>query len=408
MQKILSLSVALAMAALSSSAQKRIYVNEYLNIGVGARGLGMGGAQSASTSDVTAGYWNPAGLSNITNDLQVGLMHAEYFSGNAKYDYLSIAKPLADKKRTVGFSALRFATDDIAYTIDYIQPDGSFDDSKLKSISAGDYAFMFHYSQKVKIFKQDFDDNDDIETSFGVNAKVLYRHIGKMANAWGGGLDFGLQGKYGQWRFGIMAKDITTTTTSWSFHLTEKEKQVFGETGNEIPVKSNEVMLPRLSLGLGRMLSKPTADLSLLAEFNADITTDGKRSTLVATNAFSVDPRLGLEVGYKNIVYVRGGIGNIQRVLDNADTTNTKKVTMMQPSAGLGLRINSLSIDYAFTTLLAQDNPLPSHVVSLRLAITRPDADVRDARRNGSSSKSSSGNGRDPKQKSNRQTFRKR
>jgi hypothetical protein len=48
-------------------AQSRIYVNEYLNIGVGARALAMGGAQSASTSDAFSVYWNPAGLVGMQN-----------------------------------------------------------------------------------------------------------------------------------------------------------------------------------------------------------------------------------------------------------------------------------------------------------------------------------------------------
>lgn len=74
-------------------AQNRIYVNEYLNIGVGGRGLSMGGAQVASSSDANSAYWNPAGLTRIEDNLQIGAMHAEYFAGNAKYDFLSLALP---------------------------------------------------------------------------------------------------------------------------------------------------------------------------------------------------------------------------------------------------------------------------------------------------------------------------
>jgi hypothetical protein len=359
------LFLAAAMYAGQANAQKRIYVNEYLNIGVGGRGLGMAGAQSATANDVTASYWNPAGLMQVDNDLQVGLMHAEYFSGISKYDFGGIVKPLKDKKRVVGISILRFATDDIANTIDYVQPDGSFDESKLKSISAGDYAFLLSYAQKLNILKK----HPLFETTIGANVKVIYRNLGSMANAWGAGVDVGLQGRYKQWRFGLMAKDITTTYTAWSFNLSEREKQVFAQTGNEIPVKSYEVMYPRFNLGVARGLIKPGKKIQVLAELDADITTDGKRGTLISTNGFSIDPHMGLEASYKNTIFLRAGVGNIQRVLDDNDTTNQKKYTLFQPSAGVGVKLKSLVVDYAFTSLQAQSNPLYTHIVSLRLDI---------------------------------------
>lgn len=360
----LSLSVLFIQQA---GAQKRIYVNEYLNIGVGGRGLSMAGAQSATAGDITAAYWNPAGLMQVDNDLQVGLMHAEYFSGISKYDFGGIVKPLKDKKHVVGLSVLRFATDDIANTIDYVQPDGSFDESKLKSISAGDYAFLLSYAQKLNILKK----HPLFETTIGANVKVIYRNLGSMASAWGAGVDVGLQGSYRQWRFGLMAKDITTTYTAWSFNLTEHEKQVFQQTGNEIPVKSYEVMYPRFNLGVARNLVKAGKKIQVLAELDADITTDGKRGTLVSTDGFSIDPHMGIEAGYKNTVFLRAGVGNIQRVLDDRDTTNQKKYTLFQPSAGVGIKLKSLVVDYAFTSLQAQSNPLYTHIVSLRLDINK-------------------------------------
>src|SRR6187399_964393 len=79
------------------------YSNEFLSIGVGARGLGMSGAIVASVNDVTSGYWNPAGLTLGKGDLQIGLMHAEYFAGIAKYDYGAFAAPI-DATRTIGVS----------------------------------------------------------------------------------------------------------------------------------------------------------------------------------------------------------------------------------------------------------------------------------------------------------------
>src|SRR5215470_3726271 len=99
--------------AIGVSAQFRKYSNEFLIIGAGARGLAMGGAQVASAEDGNAGYWNPAGLVNVIEYPSISLMHAEYFAGIGKYDYLSSAIPIGNSYRTLGFSLLRFGVDDI-------------------------------------------------------------------------------------------------------------------------------------------------------------------------------------------------------------------------------------------------------------------------------------------------------
>src|ERR1044071_7041881 len=84
----------LLLLSLPGLAQFRKYSNEFLNIGAGARGLAMGGAQAASVKDGTAGYWNPAGLTGVQDFPSVNLMHASYFSNIAKYDYGSVAVPV--------------------------------------------------------------------------------------------------------------------------------------------------------------------------------------------------------------------------------------------------------------------------------------------------------------------------
>lgn len=361
----LGLFFLLSCSSLIAGAQSRIYVNEYLNIGVGARGLSMAGATAASTSDVYSGYWNPAGLMKVEPDYQAGLMHAEYFAGIFKYDYGSLAVPLKNKNRALGITFIRFATDNIPYTLDYVQPDGSFNESKLKGFSAGDYAVLLSYAQKLNWFKK----NKDIQARIGASGKILYRNVGSMANAWGFGLDLGLQVDYKRWMFGVTAKDITTSYTAWSFNLTEEEKKIFDATQNEVPIKSYEVMMPRLNFGVARNFMKAGEDIQVLAELGFDVTTDGKRSTLISSKPISIDPRLGVEASYKNAVFLRAGVGNFYRALDNTDTTNTKKYTVFQPSVGVGFKVKSFSVDYAFTSLQMQDNPLMSHVISIRLDI---------------------------------------
>jgi hypothetical protein len=355
----LALTLVTLTGVTTASAQFRKYSNEFLNIGAGARGLSMGSAQVASVKDGTAGYWNPAGLVSVKDHPEVNVMHAEYFAGIGKYDYASIALPVAGNKRTIGISALRFAVDDIMNTLFLVEPDGSINYNNIQAFSSADYAFLFSFAQKLKETK-----NKNI--NFGLNAKVIHRSVGKFAKAWGFGLDAGLQIHANKWRFGFAGRDITTTFNAWSFSFTEKEKEALYLTKNEIPVKSTELTAPRLIIGVARdfRLGKKS---SLLAEANFDLTFDGQRNTLVSADPVSAAPKLGMECNINDVFFIRAGINNFQKALADGDTLNLKKVWIYQPSAGAGFKIQNVKIDYAFTNLANQSNPLFTHVFSLQV-----------------------------------------
>lgn len=344
-------------------SQFRKYSNEFLNIGAGARGLAMGNAQVASVNDATAGYWNPAGLVGVKDVPNAGIMHADYFAGIAKYDYASVAIPVQNNKRTLGFSILRFAIDDIPNTLFLVEPDGSVNYGNIQSFSSADYAFLFSFAQNLK-------ETESRKLSFGVNAKVIHRKVGTFATAWGFGLDAGVQMHGRKWHAGLVARDLTTTFNAWSFKFTEKEKEVLYLTKNDIPVKSTELTAPRLVLGGGYNF-RIGKSVNLLAEANADFTFDGQRNTVISNKAVSVDPHLGIEAAIKEVFFVRAGITNFQRALADEDTLNQKKVWIYQPSIGAGFKIKNVMLDYAFTNLANQSNPLYTHVFSLRMNFVR-------------------------------------
>jgi len=357
--KFLLLSILILTITLTTSAQFRKYSNEFLNIGAGARGLAMGSSQVASVQDGTAGYWNPAGLTGVKDHPSVNLMHAEYFAGIGKYDYASVAFPLSNNKRALGVTALRFAVDDIMNTLFLVEPDGSINYNNIQAFSSADYGFLLSFAQKLK-------ESENKNIDFGLNAKVIHRSVGKFAKAWGFGLDAGLQIRTGRWRFGFAGRDITTTFNTWTFSFTDKEKQALYLTNNEIPVKSTELTAPRLVVGAAHDFYL-TKKLSLLAEANFDVTFDGQRNTLISADPVSADPKLGVELNINKIVFVRGGINNFQKALSDGDTLNQKKVWIYQPSVGVGFQIQNVRIDYAFTNLANQSNPLFTHVFSLQL-----------------------------------------
>ncbi|MEO7314060.1 MAG: PorV/PorQ family protein [Ginsengibacter sp.] len=345
------------------SAQFRKYSNEFLNIGAGARGLGMGAAQVASVSDGTAGYWNPAALTGVQDAPSISLMHASYFDNIGKYDFGSIAIPVSNNKRTLGLSVLRFGIDDIPNTLFLVEPDGSINYGNITTFSSADYAFLFSFAQKIR-------DEDGFKTSFGANAKIIHRKVGHFANAWGFGIDAGFKMQKDRWTLGIVARDITTTFNAWSFNFNEKEKEVLYLTKNDIPVKSTELTAPRLIIGSSYNF-KLGKSVNLLLEANMDFTFDGKRNTVFSADPISMDPHAGLEASIMDVFFVRAGIYNFQKALADEDTLNQKKVWIYQPSLGAGFKINNVCIDYAFSNLANQSNPLYTHIFSLKVDLNR-------------------------------------
>jgi Type IX secretion system protein PorV len=358
MNKRLTSFLFLILTGLTIQAQTRKYSNEFLAIGVGARSLGMSGATVATVNDVTSGYWNPAGLTGLKSNFQIALMHSEYFAGIAKYDYGAIAKQI-DEKSALGISFIRFGVDDIPNTTELIDANGQIDYDRITTFSAADYAFILSYAKKLKLEG----------LTFGANAKVIRRKVGDFAGAWGFGLDAGAQYQTEKWKLGLMARDITSTFNSWSFNLDDETKYVFEQTGNELPQNGLEITLPKLILGAGRMLSYKK--FTGLAELNLDVTFDGKRNVLLRGNPVSVDPHLGIEIGYDNLIFLRGGIGNIQQVQD----LNGLSSYVTQPNIGVGVKLKGVYIDYALANV-GQTFGLVSHVFSLKIDLNPKKAAV--------------------------------
>ena len=329
------------------------FSNEFMTIGVGARAQGMSNALVANVNDVTAGYWNPAGLTGLEAPFQIGLMHAEWFAGIAQYDYIGLAKPInADKKSVIGLSLIRLGIDNIPNTLNLVGPDGSINYDEVTQFSAADYAFLVSYARAIRP-----------NLTVGGNVKVIRRVIGSFASAWGFGIDLGIQYKKNKWQFGLMARDITSTFNAWSATLTDEEKTVFVSTGNDIPESSTEITRPRFILGAAYN-TKIGKKLNLITELNIDITTDGQRNVLISSKAFNLDPHLGFELGYSNFIFLRGGVINFQKVKDEVDGTSDSWT--VQPNFGVGLLFGGFSVDYAYTNFGNVAQQLYSNIFSIK------------------------------------------
>lgn len=339
--------------ALFGQATAPKYSNEFLSIGIGARALAMGRTQAAQVNDVTAAYWNPAGLLSIKNKYQFSLMHAEYFAGIAKFDYAGFATPV-DSLSHIAVSAIRFGVDDIPDTRFLYDANGAINYDNINFFSAADYAFLFSYARKIRKLKG---------LQLGASFKVIHRNAGNFANAWGFGMDLGAQWQHKTWHFGLMARDVTGTFNAWA-HNTTLVYDTYVKTGNEIPENSIEVTLPKAIVGVAKSFTI-RKKIGILAAVDFDFTFDGMRNVLIRSNPVSVDPHIGLELDYQKIVFVRAGAGQIQRI-KNFDSSY---YTSFQPDFGIGFHIGKFTIDYALTDIGDRAEGLYSHVFSVKAGL---------------------------------------
>jgi hypothetical protein len=103
-------------------------------------------------------------------------------------------------------------------------------------------------------------------------------------------------------------------------------------------------------------------DYSLLAAFNLNMQF-AQTNDIISTSSLSIDPALGLEFGYLDLVYLRGGVGNFQQI---TQIDNSKKVSF-QPNIGLGFKYRGIQVDYALTDLGDQSAALYSNIFSLKV-----------------------------------------
>ena len=328
----------------------RKYSNEFMNIAVDAAALGMSNAVVASTNDVNSGYWNPAGLIRL-EDHQASVMHANYFANIAQYDYLAYASPIDDRSAW-GFSVIRFGVDDILNTTELIDSQGNIDYNRVSLFSTADYGFTFSYARKLPV----------PGFHYGVNAKIIRRIIGDFANSWGFGFDAGIQFEKNNWQFGLMLRDITTTYNVWS--IDEKEYQ---KIANAIPgqnqdlPESTEITIPKAQLGIAKKFIIRYV-YSVLAAANINMRF-ARTNDIISTDVVSIDPAIGLEFGYTDLVFLRAGAGNFQNI---QQVDNTEKVGF-QPNIGLGFKYKGIQIDYALTDLGNQSAALYSNIFSIKV-----------------------------------------
>jgi len=304
------------------------YAGEFISIGVGARALGLGGAYAAVANDVTAGYWNPAGLSELSYP-EIVLMHDERFGGLENYDYGAVAIPVSSRS-TLALSVIRLGVDDIPNTqnawVDLnhdglIESNETIDQSKITYFNAADWAFYLSYAKKTS----------DVFT-YGANLKFIRRENGPASAT---GVGFDVAAKYRpdeHWVFGANFQDVTTTLVAWT-------------TG------TNELITPTLKIGsayfwdaLGGRFA-PAEDV--------DVRFENRQSESNAhLGAVSFDFHSGVEYVFRKLLAVRFGYSDIGSM-----------------NVGAGIHLPKLDIDYSFAKFDDADQLDNTHRISLTFTL---------------------------------------
>jgi len=156
----------------------------FLKIGIGARGVAMGGAFSAISDDASSVYWNPAGLGQLTRK-EASFMHNEWVE-DIGYDYIGYAHPLKPGDKGVFGGSLYYLTAGSIQGYDW-------EGTPLKKYGADDTAAVFSYGRKItgKRFKM-----PDRGLYAGTNLKLINKRLATKS-AFGIAFDAGVLYKPG-------------------------------------------------------------------------------------------------------------------------------------------------------------------------------------------------------------------
>ena len=264
----------------------------FLSINPGARANGMGEAQIGIANDAYATYYNPAGLSNLSNT-QASFMHTSYLPNlvdDMAYDFITFATPFREDEAIGGhFTYLNLG--------DQISTDAN--GAELGSFSSYMYALNLSYSKKI-----------DEDSSWGLNGKYFYQELAVISSLDASSSSVAFDVGY----FKRNAMDNPNLTMGAV--LTNVGPGVSFGDGEEDPLPT------KLGLGLGYLALEGKANLAF--DLNYEV------------NDQSMVTNLGVEYYLVDDFALRAGIMN--------DPSGDLSYTTL----GLGARIDALGFDVSY------------------------------------------------------------
>ncbi|OGS23968.1 MAG: hypothetical protein A2297_09150 [Elusimicrobia bacterium RIFOXYB2_FULL_48_7] len=249
---------------------------DFLNIGIGARAIAMGGAFTGLSDDISAGYWNPGGLVQLKST-EFLTMYDTLFEGMS-HIYLGLGKKL-EKGSVIGAQVNYLTSGDIAG----VDKNGN----ALGNFSTNSTAMTVTYSGYMS------------ETvGYGISLKTVTENIAGL-NGSGLGADLGLLYKGETMNLGLAVQNLGSGITydgdtqaspfpvvvraGLGYYLTRTEVNSFVVSADLSKISSDE------SLGMGLGMEYKTGVMA----FRGGILKSGE----------AMVPCMGIGIGSGNITF---------------------------------------------------------------------------------------------------------
>ena len=348
--------------AVAQSFRNAKYGGDFLSLGAGARGLAMGEAQGAVSQDATSPFWNVAGLSQVEIPETIW-MRSERFGGILSRDYAAIAFPV-ESGRVLALSWLRQGVNGVQNTLNAWDPERQSPIANaagaISTFNVSDQAIFLSYAQPL-----DRSWFGAVWTT-GVSLKFISHKVGPFANAWGTGIDVGLQGRSDRWSAGLHVNDLFPMLKFWRYDQQELEplESVYGDV---LPSSTKESVRPSAKLSLAREQSLG-AVFSLLVVSDVVIHLENRRAYSLNIGGMSVEPHLGFELTAWEWAHLRWGLSDLVVPQEGSATWT--------PAVGVGIETGRVVVDYAFTDFSGYASDLGvTHRLSIKVAI--PELNMR-------------------------------
>ncbi len=309
----------IAQAEAGSGARTGTAGGQELLIPVGGVGIAMGGAYASGITGVEAIYWNPAGIPVFNGSTEALFSHMNYLA-SINVEYAAVAAKLggvgtlAFSVQSLGFGAIPVTTVE--------QPDGTGDTYSPTYLTLG-----LSYARQMtdKIY-------------FGATAKLVTENI-LRESANGVAFDFGLQyhSSVTGLKFGVVMKNIGPMMQFSGPDLEQSVQLPGTEPGTQprpVSITAQSFDLPT-TLEFGASYDYGFAD-------NSRITLSG---SFLNHNYQYDDFKLGAEVMYNDLVFLRGGY------LMSPDTPTGDRVFGFSAGGGLKFKLSenlNVAFDYAY------------------------------------------------------------